>query len=310
MTSTTQQEPAGVAGATIHEVGPFQMWLLDEDTGISATLRAPDGYAQREPAFMSILRESARGCVLCVDIGANIGWATLEMAAASEPDGRVIAVEPVLRNVDALRANVALNGRGERVRVLRAAIGAVEEERTFHLGKASNLGGLDETANTGAGTERVPVLRLGSLLEEGERPGLYKMDVEGHEWAVLAGMRDVLATSPIGTRVLIEVHPELYRADADGENPMAHELRALVGLGYAFRYVVSAGVARPQAFADRGYEPVRIVRTFGFERGVYEGVDPEDAVHLSTSAIAEAVPGIELVSPRVVRSVTLERVSA
>lgn len=57
-----------------------------------------------------------------LDVGAHIGAATL-LLVLTNPDLRVIAIEPVPENVEMIRRNLALNGVGGRVIVLHAAAG-------------------------------------------------------------------------------------------------------------------------------------------------------------------------------------------
>ena len=64
-----------------------------------------------------------------VDVGANIGLATLVAAKIVGPTGRIIAVEPHPRTFEYLRDNVQLNGLTDVVRLYCAALGEREGQR-------------------------------------------------------------------------------------------------------------------------------------------------------------------------------------
>ena len=77
-------------------------------------------------------REGGAAAATAVDIGANIGLATLAMATALPNTARLLAVEPSPRNLVHLRRNLAENGMAERVEVVAAAAGAEPGSLRFH----------------------------------------------------------------------------------------------------------------------------------------------------------------------------------
>jgi FkbM family methyltransferase len=128
-----------------------------------------------------------------VDVGANIGLATLVAAKIVGPTGRIIAVEPHPRTFEYLRDNVQLNGLTDIVRLYCAALGEREGQR-----RIVEFPG-DDSQNRLAGGDhsgiRVAVVPLDGLLTLEGPTALLKLDVEGYEKFVLDGANRTLATT-------------------------------------------------------------------------------------------------------------------
>src|SRR5579864_4643472 len=78
-------------------------------------------YEQDEIRFA---RSVVRPGDTALDVGAHVGFFTVQMAEAVGPGGRVYAFEPFDSNADLLERSVAENRFGDRVTVRRAAVGA------------------------------------------------------------------------------------------------------------------------------------------------------------------------------------------
>jgi FkbM family methyltransferase len=146
-----------------------------------------------EPQTLGLaLRIMAAEPGLFIDVGAHFGWYTC--AVASLGGTNVVAIEPDAENCSALRANLALNGF-QNVSICNAAVGP--ESAVLALSKLSvgNSGTVTVAANPTAGGRPqhwVASVTLETLLNElvrrAARPVLLKIDVEGFEPAVLAGL--------------------------------------------------------------------------------------------------------------------------
>jgi FkbM family methyltransferase len=126
-----------------------------------------------------------------LDIGANVGHYTLRMAELVGPKGRVVAVEPVPDTFALLAANARLF-RHENVSLLNiaasdrvAAVGIAIPQFADGLTNyyQARLTATDDGLN-------VLALPIDALTLPAVR--LVKIDVEGHEMAVLRGMRALL----------------------------------------------------------------------------------------------------------------------
>lgn len=136
---------------------------------------------------------------LALDIGAYIGPVTVALAL-DNPGLRVIAVEPVPDNVRLLRRNRAVNGLGDRVKVIEGAVGSgktisvqfnfrgspIAEHHAF-VGNSS-LFATEYTATYD--TIEAPAWTLEELAQE---PIAWcKIDTEGAEYDILASPAVVL----------------------------------------------------------------------------------------------------------------------
>lgn len=124
-----------------------------------------------------------------IDIGANQGLYSL--IAADNPHCRsVIAFEPVAATHDRLCRNIALSDRAGTIRPVAAAVSresgtAAISTDAAHSGTAS--------LRDGNGSDGAEMVRLvgGAALDEmlaGNFPMIVKVDVEGHEEAVIAAL--------------------------------------------------------------------------------------------------------------------------
>lgn len=161
------------------------------------------GLYERSNAAAFLEAIGRHGADLFLDIGANIGMYTVNVARLPGI-GEVHAFEPDTRNHAQLHANVFLNGLYDRVRVHRVALSDQGGEREFYPSRSAERG--DEgLMNTGASsleydgahhagqpTLRVATARLDDYLPLRGRRLAVKIDVEGHELSVLAGMRRTL----------------------------------------------------------------------------------------------------------------------
>jgi FkbM family methyltransferase len=156
------------------------------------------------------------------DIGANIGYVSLGLAKQVGPRGKVIAFEPVPENIARLRKNIQINGL-RNVRVLEYAVSDNRFQSTIRILENLSTASLvwhrtDPTASEIV----VETISIDELVESGhiETPTFVKIDVEGAEGQVLAGMR----------KTLVGAHPVLFLECSDAGREKTWDL--LRQLGY------------------------------------------------------------------------------
>ena len=157
----------------------------------------------------AILDAIARRGATVVDVGANIGVIAAYAARRVGSGGRVVAVEPAADNVRVLRDNLRRN-RLSGVSIVEGAAGRCRERREFYLrGDLSAVNSLFPDSCYASVTQvaTVDVTPLDDLVDG--HVDIVKIDVEGAELDVLAGMPRLLAHP--GLHLIIEWHPCLQR---------------------------------------------------------------------------------------------------
>jgi len=254
------------------EIDGFNMILNLDDGGISRALYQ-DGY--RELAFMQILKETVKPGMICIDLGANIGFTTLPMLRGTGPSGHVYAIEPDPRSYALLRANIEQN-QYSNCDFTQCIISSETTEKTFWLANAPNLSSVQRTKNSSK-EMKIDSFTLEDFLLPREYPNLIKMDVEGHEVKILESGLEYFTKNDGTTHILLEVHPQFYNED----NDFANILQEYVDIGFKPKYVVSTPIYEPDLFREAGYEPTHRIDTDGYQRGIYENISSEDFIRFS-----------------------------
>ena len=177
-----------------------------------------------------------------VDVGASIGYNTVYASRRVGRTGRVVAIEPATDNIAVLRGNIVANGL-DNVVVRPLAAGRAHEVRDFYLrGETSAVNSLFPESVYAAVTSvaQVQVAPLDDLVDVD--PDLVKIDVEGAELDVLAGMTRLLRHSTL--RLIVEWHPGLQ--EAAGYAPGALP-RLLLEHGFTVHAAWHTRVARLEA---------------------------------------------------------------
>lgn len=148
-----------------------------------------------EPMVQEALRRTLAPGSTFYDVGANMGFMTLVGARLVGPAGRVVSIEPEPDNIAAIEANAGINGI--------ATITAIAAAAAAETGPAEVIGVRDtlwtrlaEVGEHPMERERltVPGVRLDDLVyvQGMHPPDVVKIDVEGAELQVLAGMPRLL----------------------------------------------------------------------------------------------------------------------
>ena len=155
---------------------------------------------------------------IAVDIGANIGIMTSLMARRTGPDGTVYAFEPHPDTRQRLEANVA---GWTASSVPTAPVTVVPSAVSEHAGVAklveptqfsqnsgvAKLGNADCEERVAASHLDVPTINFDEWAEGLDKIRLIKIDVEGHEDAVLKGMQNCLTTRKVEAFIFEEMRP-------------------------------------------------------------------------------------------------------
>lgn len=188
----------------------------------------------------------------CVDVGANIGVHTIRLARLAGAGGEVIAIEPDPDVVRRTSRNIALNGVAN-VRVISAAASdRAGETRLFRPSprdtNRARASLLHHAYLTGT-TTTVPVVTVDDVCA-GEPVSVIKIDVEGHEAAVVRGATDTIARH--APSVVFEYAPELLE-DVVAQTPFGW-LAECGYLMYRIRPARHGITGRVRLALDRLYE--------------------------------------------------------
>lgn len=150
-----------------------------------------------EPGTRRVLTSLIRPGMSVADVGANVGLLTLSCAVATGPSGHVFAFEPEPGPRAQLQKTLRLNGLSW-VKTFDLAVGATTEQRTFHISPVIGHSSLYELPHEdGVGRDiTVEVSRLDDIIGPEQRLDVVKIDVEGAELDVLAGMERLVTENP------------------------------------------------------------------------------------------------------------------
>jgi FkbM family methyltransferase len=156
---------------------------------------------------LGLVRDWLRGGGDFVDVGAHVGMYSVAAALALGGRGRVLAFEPNPAARAQLDGNLALNGC-ENVLVSAAAVSDAVGETVLHVPATPDPSFSSLEAGRFAEGEpvAVEVTTVDREVEaRGLRPAVVKVDVEGGELGVVAGMERMLE---LRAALLVEVDPE------------------------------------------------------------------------------------------------------
>jgi len=158
-----------------------------------------------EPVVLDWLSQSVKLGDCVYDIGANTGFYTILAAKRVGATGQVVAFEPEGQNFARLQSNVLINGL-DNVIACPFAISDRNGSELLRLHSSDAGEGAHALVSDG-GNWRVFLLRLDTAVDMFDLPvpSHIKIDVEGHEEAVLAGMSTCLSSERLRT-VMVEAH--------------------------------------------------------------------------------------------------------
>jgi FkbM family methyltransferase len=192
-----------------------------------------------EPVFYKAFVEQVGEGMTVFDVGSHVGFFTLAAAKRVGPEGHVFSFEPTPCTGDILTAHVRFNRWSDRVTVVKQVVSDVEGTITFytrddHPTMAASLTrfNVEEAIKLespqGARVQQldVPSVTVDSFCRTiNAKPDVMKLDVEGAEFKVLLGARNLLREG--GVTILCEVHPYLMEKLGSTLNDLSAYLTSL-----------------------------------------------------------------------------------
>ena len=204
-------------------------FVCDLRDGIAREVCFVGRYGPQETRLLHALLKPG---MTVADVGANWGYFTLLAASLVGPSGRVVALEPEPRLFHLLDENVRLNDLSQVTTFRAAATDRSNVTLPLRIfDETSGNWGVSSIASALAGETRdvdgrsldglMTELGLGTI-------DLVKVDVEGHELAVLSGMAAGLAANRY-RRLIIEWHPTIL---SEPHAAMTEAFAGLTNAGY------------------------------------------------------------------------------
>jgi FkbM family methyltransferase len=169
-------------------------------------------HGTHEADVQDAISVAVRPGAIVYDVGAHLGSIALGTARLVGDLGCVVAFDGDPENVSRLKENSSRNGLGNHLQVLHAAVWSCTRDDGINFRRGSTVksqGGVEDGENRpvlGNGEAiRVPAVTLDDFVRAGgPLPQLVKIDVEGGEYQVLLGGKNLFASQkPL---IVAEVH--------------------------------------------------------------------------------------------------------
>lgn len=173
-------------------LGRHKMFLRSSDRGFACHVML-DGFW--EMWLTQFLARHVKSGMTVVDVGANFGYFTLLLGDLVGKAGHVVAVEPNPDAASLLQESVLLNGHRTRTTVVPHALGARAGRGWLYAphGEPKNATLVATEKIQGGQTIEVSTFTLDEVALPCGKVDLVKIDAEGGELGIVAGMRQLIA---------------------------------------------------------------------------------------------------------------------
>jgi FkbM family methyltransferase len=143
-----------------------------------------------ENESLDFLKSYIKRNITVIDVGANIGYFTIEISKYLDSSSRIIAIEPGLENFSRLQKVVKEKEREPNISLVLAGLSEERGLGSLELDPSNPANHkISETQN---GAKSVELYTLDSITEKLKNVALIKIDVQGYELAVLKGGKKLL----------------------------------------------------------------------------------------------------------------------
>jgi len=165
------------------------LFLLDIRNKVDRHVDVSNGYETKQVKYLTQLLKNS-GCGVFCDIGAHWGYYSILLAKCPGFERvEFYAFEPDKVNRYQLYANLFINKLEQVIKVYTCGLSDYDGEASFQSYDESNRG---KSRLSSQGDSSVTVNRLDGLLSFKDEVIGFKIDVEGHEVGVVAGMQELL----------------------------------------------------------------------------------------------------------------------
>ncbi|MBI5530072.1 MAG: FkbM family methyltransferase [Candidatus Doudnabacteria bacterium] len=138
-----------------------------------------------------------KGKVNFYDIGANTGYYGILAAWLGQGKACVYSFEPQKKYAGCLKETATINNLAGQVKIFEYGLGAENSTATFHLAGSGSSLDASFLENKNLPTQKIEVKKLDDVIaiEKLGSPDFIKIDVEGFEYKVLQGSKQVIKSS-------------------------------------------------------------------------------------------------------------------
>lgn len=149
-----------------------------------------------ENNLCTIIENNVTPGMVCVDVGAHVGYITLLFAKLTGNTGRVIAFEAHPTNSKYIKQNIEINKLADYVTVENIAINDGRES-VVYLQPVRMRSMAEWQISNGQSNKKlsVPATSLDNYFQLNPKVDFVKMDIEGAEAEALVGMKELLTQS-------------------------------------------------------------------------------------------------------------------
>lgn len=166
-------------------------------------------YGKYEETEAKIMEQKISKGDIVVDVGANIGIHTLNMAKIVGKTGKVFAFEPEITNFEILKKNIKLNNY-TNIFAEQKAVGEEDGTATLHRSNHPGMHKINNEPQHSKDELDVDIISLDNFFDKNNmqpKIDFVKIDVEGFELSVLNGMKNILKNNK-NIKILFEFMPE------------------------------------------------------------------------------------------------------
>ncbi|ALI35694.1 hypothetical protein NMY3_01491 [Candidatus Nitrosocosmicus oleophilus] len=162
-----------------------------------------------------------------LDLGAFIGYYSVQFSYKVGPKGSVYSVEASPNNFDILKENTR---KYDNIHIENRAV-AKEHNSTVSIYECNSNNGMNRIypskySSSKTSNQKVKTMRLDSYFAGRQPINFIKMDLEGSEFGALEGMEEIFQNNK-GVKLMMEFHPDSIKEY--GKNP-----RDLIELLYSY----------------------------------------------------------------------------
>ncbi|RZD46539.1 MAG: hypothetical protein CXT78_03985 [Thaumarchaeota archaeon] len=221
-------------------VNGYQMYVNPNDKGISEELSM---FRIHEPLNTKFLSEQLQEGMICLDIGANLGYFAFLESSKVGKMGQVIGVEPAPSTFELFEKNIKLQ-KYQNISSYNIAFSDKEGTVDFFISNSSNwsriIGEKDPYHGDKGKIIKIKCNTIDNFIEELglKKLDLIRVDLEGYEFEIFEGAQKTL--SELKPMLQIEVHRDFM-----GIKKSLIFLKNMKDLGYDIVYYIPRGVDMP-----------------------------------------------------------------